>query len=122
GLRTKLILAPDSYRSSIHGPVPTTDSHFFRSPYFSTHSRAMIQVDVEARRSTNQALGSLSVNFTVYLSGASTLSTISRTARFGLPFVARKRSNVYFTSSAVSSRPLTGGLGCRRTPGRSLKM
>ena len=81
----------------------------------------MIQVDVEARWSTNQALGSLSVNFTVYLSRASTLSTISRTVRFGLPFVARKRSYVYFTSSAVSSRPLTGGLGCHRTPCLSLK-
>jgi hypothetical protein len=32
----------------------------------------------------------------------------------------RNRSYVYFTSSAVSSRPLTGGLGCQRTPRRSL--
>ncbi len=27
---------------------------------------------------------------------------------------------MYLTSSAVSSRPLTGGLGCQRTPLRSL--
>src|SRR3979490_3620371 len=81
----------------------------------------MTQVDVEAKRSTNQALGSLSVNFTVYLSGASTLSTIARIGRLGLSFVVKKRSNVYFTSSATSSRPLTGGLGCQRTPPRSLK-
>src|SRR5262249_5381942 len=32
----------------------------------------------------------------------------------------RNRSYVYFTSSAVSSRPLTGGFGCQRTPRRSL--
>ena len=30
------------------------------------------------------------------------------------------RSNVNFTSSAVSSRPLTGGLAWKRTPRRSL--
>ena len=30
------------------------------------------------------------------------------------------RSYVYRTSSAVSSRPLTGGFGCQRTPRRSL--
>src|SRR3989442_9997071 len=81
----------------------------------------MIQVEVEARRSRNQALGSFSVNFTVYLSGASTLSTISRRARFGLPFVARKRSYVYFTSSAVKSRPLHGGLGRPPAPFRRMK-
>ncbi len=28
---------------------------------------------------------------------------------------------MYFTSSAVSSRPLTGALGCQRTPFLSLK-
>ena len=32
-----------------------------------------------------------------------------------------KRSYVYFTSSAVSSRPFTGGLLCQRTSLRSLK-
>jgi hypothetical protein len=39
----------------------------------------------------------------------------------GLPLTVRNRSTVYRTSSAVSSRPLTGGLGCHRTPRRSLK-
>ncbi len=63
-----------------------------RSPYWSTHSLAMIQVDVEASRSMNQALGSRSVNFTVYLSGASTLSTISSVNRLLLPLRLRKRS------------------------------
>ena len=40
----------------------------------------------------NQALGSLRVNFTVYLSTASTLSTIPSTVLFGLPLMVRKRS------------------------------
>jgi hypothetical protein len=52
----------------------------------------MTQVEVEASRSTNQALGSRSVNFTVYLSGASTLSTISRMDLLALPLMVRKRS------------------------------
>jgi len=72
--------------------VPTTLSGFLRSPYWSTHSLAMIQVEVEASRSRNQALGSRSVNFTVYLSGASTLSTISRMYLLLLPLMLRKRS------------------------------
>ena len=63
-----------------------------RSPYWSTHSLAMIHVDVEASRSMNQALGSRSVNFTVYLSTASTLSTISSVKRLLLPLMLRKRS------------------------------
>ena len=72
-----------SQRSSIQGPVPTTDSTFLRSPNFSTHSLAMIQVEVEASRSRNQAFGSLSVNFTVYLSTASIFSTYSSTGLLG---------------------------------------
>jgi hypothetical protein len=39
-----------------------------------------------------------------------------------LPLTVRKRSTLKTTSSAVSSRPLTGGLLCHRTPLRSLKM
>src|SRR5215510_16615720 len=39
----------------------------------------------------------------------------------GFPLRARKRSMLYLTSSAVSSRPFTGGFGCQRTPRRSLK-
>ena len=35
--------------------------------------------------------------------------------------MVRKRSTLYTTSSAVSSRPFTGGFACHRTPGRSLK-
>jgi len=67
------------------GPVPTADSTFFRSPNFSTHSLATIQVDVEASRSKNQAFGSLSVNLTVCVSRASILSTYSSTGLLGLP-------------------------------------
>ena len=74
-----------SQRSSIQGPVPTTDSTFFRSPNFSTHSFAMIQVDVDASMSMNQAFGSLSRNLTVYLSTASMFSTESSTGLLGLP-------------------------------------
>ena len=37
-----------------------------------------------------------------------------------LPASVSMRSNVNFTSSAVSSRPLTGGLAWNRTPRRSL--
>ena len=48
-------------------------------------------------------------------------STVSRNCRLGLPAMVRKRSYVYFTSSAVSSRPFTGGLLCQRTSLRSLK-
>src|SRR5262252_10146464 len=80
----------------------------------------MIQVLVDARLSMNHANVSLSVNFTVCLSTASTLSTASKVPRFPFPGIVRKRSYVYLTSSAVSSRPLTGGLGCQRTPLRSL--
>src|SRR5262252_5470919 len=116
-----VILTLGSHRSSIHGPVPTTASTFLRSPNFSTHSLAMIHVDVDASMSRNQAFGSFSVNLTVYLSSTSILSTDSSTGRLGLPLMVRNRSYVYLTSSAVSSRPLTGGFGCQRTPLRSLK-
>src|SRR5262249_6349289 len=64
--------------------------------------------------------GSFSVNFTVYLSGVSILSICSRTPLLPLPGIVRNRSYVYFTSSAVSSLPLTGGLLCQRTPFLSL--
>src|SRR5712691_2946679 len=39
-----------------------------------------------------------------------------------LPLTVRNRSTLKTTSSAVSSRPFTGGLFCQRTPLRSLKM
>src|SRR5262247_2278593 len=81
----------------------------------------MIHIDVEARFSRNQANGSFSTNRTVCGSITSILSTCSRAGRLGLVLRLRKRSYVYLTSSAVSSRPLTGGLGCQRTPLRSLK-
>src|SRR4029450_11046204 len=67
------------------------------------------------------ARGSFSVNLTVWRSTASILSTSSSVCRLALPLMPRNRSYVYFTSSAVSSRPLTGGFGCQRTPRRSLK-
>ena len=77
-------------------------------------------VDVEASASMNHAYGSFRTNRTVCGSSASTLSTCSSTGRFGLPLSVRNRSYVYLTSSAVSSRPFTGGLLCQRTPFRSL--
>jgi hypothetical protein len=91
-LRTNVILTFGSHRSSIHGPVPTTDSTFLRSPNFSTHSFAMIQVEVEASMSRNQAFGSRSVNRTVCLSRASIRSTDSSAGRLGLPLTVRNRS------------------------------
>ena len=39
----------------------------------------------------------------------------------GLAFSVRKRSYVNLTSSATSSRPLSGGLLCQRTPLRKWK-
>jgi hypothetical protein len=71
--------------------------------------------------SRNQAFGSLSTMRTVTASGVSTRSMARSMYALGLPFTERKRSIVYFTSAEVSSRPLTGGLGCQRTPRRSLK-
>ena len=56
--------------------MPTVASAFLRSPNFSTHSRAMMgKVMGLAIMSGNQANGSLTVNFTVWRSRASTLST-----------------------------------------------
>jgi hypothetical protein len=43
-------------------------------------------------------------------------STISSTGLLPFPLMVRKRSYVYFPSSAVSSRPLTGSFECQRTP------
>src|SRR5437762_6902887 len=75
-----------------------------------------------ARMSRNHAYGAFSVNFTVYLSTASTLSTELRSGALAWPFVVMKRLIVYTTSSATSSRPFIGGFGCHFTPRRSLKM
>src|SRR5947207_9767552 len=91
------------------------------SPNFSMDSFARIHVAVDASWSTNQAFGSFSLKTTVYLSGVSIFSTASSRYRLGLPLMERKRSYEYFTSSAVSSRPFTGGLLCQRTSLRSLK-
>ncbi len=74
-----------------------------------------------ASMSRNHAAGSFNVNLIVYLSGVSTLSIECNIWALALPGVVRKRSTVYRTSSAVSSRPFTGGLGCQRTPRLSLK-
>src|SRR5260370_30412513 len=51
------------YTLSLHDALPIY-STFLRSPNFSTHSFAMIQVEVEARRSRNQAFGSRSEEHT----------------------------------------------------------
>src|ERR1041384_3416220 len=82
----------------------------------------MTHVDVAARASRNQTKGSERTKRTVWRSGASMRSTISSVGRLPLLLRPRKRSYVYLTSSAVSSRPLTGGLACQRTPLRSLKI
>src|SRR2546429_3250246 len=98
-----------------------TDSHFLRSPYFSTTSFAtMATAWGFASMSRNQTNGSFKVNFTVYLSGASTLSTDLSMYALALPFTVRKWFTLNTTSSAVSSRPFTGGFACQRTPLRSL--
>ena len=56
--------------------MPTTDSAFLRSPYFSTTSLAMTATAMGfANMSRNHTKGSLSVNFTVCLSTASTFSS-----------------------------------------------
>ena len=103
--------------------MPITDSGFFRSPNFSTASWGMIASAIGFETmSRNQTYGSFSVNLTVYLSTTSTLSSAAIIARLALPFSETKRSKVYLTSSAVSSRPFTGGLLCQRTPFLSLKM
>src|ERR1700730_3847425 len=47
-------------------------------------------------------------------------SICSSVVRLGLPLIVRKRSYVYLMSSALSSRPFTGGLLCQRTPRLSL--
>jgi hypothetical protein len=49
------------------------------------------------------------------------VDTMQNIEAFVLPFSLAARSKVYRTSSAVSSRPLTGGFAWKRTPLRSLK-
>src|SRR6266851_5991042 len=98
-------------------------STVFRSLYFSTTSGAMIHMQMAlARRSSNQTNGSLRRNFTVERSTTSTRSTDSSNWRSGLPSMVRKRSKENLTSSATSSRPLTGGLLCHLTPLRRWKI
>jgi hypothetical protein len=63
----------------------------------------------------------LSVNFAACLSSTSILSIDERVSRLPLPLMVRYRLSVYLTSSAVSSRRSTGGLGCQRTPFLSLE-
>jgi hypothetical protein len=57
--------APASFRSSIQGPVPMQASDFFRSPYCSTTSFAMMHIDGVASASSSHAYGSLRLNLTV---------------------------------------------------------
>src|SRR5262249_5923694 len=91
------------------------------SPYFSTTSFATIATACGFESmSRNQTNGSFKVNLTVYLSGASTLSTALSMYALALPFTVRKWFTLNTTSSAVSSRPFTGGLFCHLTPRRSL--
>src|SRR3989442_9941054 len=47
--------------------------------------------------------------------------TLSLHDALPISFTVRKWLTLYTTSSAVSSRPFTGGLLCQRTPFRSLK-
>ncbi len=99
-----------------------TVSGFLRSPCFSTTSLATIATacgfEIMSRNQTN---GSFNVNFTEYLSGASTFSTALSMYALALPLTVRKWFTLNTTSSAVSSRPFTGGLLCHLTPRRSLK-
>src|SRR5918992_3454417 len=68
---------------------------------------------VAARLETNAANGADSSNRTVKGSGAVTRLRVGNSRASG---EATRRSNVNLTSSATSSRPLTGGLACQRTP------
>src|SRR5262249_49049658 len=61
-----------------------------------------------------------SSNFTVYRS--TTVIVLTRAARVEYCALSFKSSYEYFTSSAVISRPLTGGRLWNRTPCRSLKI
>ena len=66
GCRTNVRPTFGRWLSSIHGPVPTTDSAFLRSPNFSTASRATMAIDIGlASISRNQAFTSLSTIRTV---------------------------------------------------------
>jgi hypothetical protein len=74
--------------------VPTTASAFFRSPNFSTHSRAMMAPAMGlAIMSRNQAKGSFNVKRAVYWSVASILA-MERYIDTLLPLSARMYSNV----------------------------
>ena len=74
----------------------------------------MTQNDGLARWLRNGAYGSFSVMRTVCLSTASMALTGSK--RVLKPDLAVNRSSEYFTSSAVTSRPFTGGLLWNFTP------
>ena len=97
-------------------------SGFLRSPNCSTAS-----LGNDPRRRRGQRLqepheGLLEGELDRVAVGGLDASTCSRMPRLGLPLTVRNRSYVYLTSSAVSSRPFTGGFGCQRTPFRSLKI
>ena len=72
---------------------------------------------VAARLATKAEEGADSSKRTVWRSGAVTDFSVGNSRASGEP---GSRSKVNLTSSAVSSRPLTGGLGWKRTPLRSV--
>ena len=95
--------------------MPITASGLLKSLNFSSASRGRMAQKVGlARWFRNGAYGSLSVMRTVWRSTTSIDCTGSNRSR--KPDFAMKRSSEYLTSSAISSRPLTGGLLWKRTP------
>ena len=104
----------------MNGPVPIIASGRLKSLSLSSTSFGRIAAYVElARWFRNGANGSLSVIRIVYLSTTSIDCTSSKRER--KPDLALKRSSEYFTSSAVTSRPFTGGLLWNFTPFFSVK-
>ena len=96
-----------------------TASGWLKSLNFSSASRGRMAVCAAlARWFRKGAYGSLRTMRTVERSTTSMAWTGSRRCRMG-DFV-RKRSSEYLTSSAVTSRPFTGGLRWKRAPLRSV--
>lgn len=66
-------------------------------------------------------MGAFNVKTTVLLSGYSTLSTFAKRERLAF-FSSVARAQEYFTSSEVTSRPLTGAMLWNFTPARRWKV
>ena len=102
--------------TNLNGPVPTM--YVFRSPRFATSSFGTIPVTGIVRLLRSDASGLFRLRRMVYLSGTSIFDTLSKKCAYGDPvFLSIMRSKLYFTSSAVISRPLWN-LTPRRTTNR----